>query len=423
MKTPAQPRIFYGWYIVGGAWLAMLVSAAAISSFTVFAPELESQFGWTRVMSSWAYTLNIIIGSAFGILAGILVDRIGLRRMVIFGAIVGGAGTALLSLTDTLWHFYLLFGFIAPAGISLCFMVPMVATVRRWFMRRAAWAVAIAMTGSGMGVVILIPLLQRLIDTIGWQNTYLVLGAIMTAGATIGGAMLRKDPESSGTHPDGVELSLEELMERSDFAVRNKRWSIGDAFRKPAWWLLMLSQFFNMAVIGTMAHIVFWGSQDLGLPRTDVVNYLSYLVLAAVVGRLFGGFFSDWYMSRFKISRKPILYVGTLSVALGSFLAMNVNDATGLLIVSLVIGFGFGIGLAVFPAYLGDLFGVANAPALLGIMLFITAGIFGAIGPILFGFVHDAYGSYDLAFLITAILCVVSAAALVFVRQTLVDRE
>lgn len=412
---PARERVFYGWYVVLGAWLSMFVSSAAIASFSIFAPELEAEFGWTRTMSSWAYTLNTVSIAVFGLVAGALADRIGLRRMVIIGAIIGGAGTILLSLTSQLWHFYLLYGLLAPAGISLCFIVPTVATVRRWFMRKAAVSVAVAMTGSALGVVILIPIIESLIGSIGWSYSYVVLGVIVALVAAIGGSLLKKDPESHGMHPDGIEPTDEEMRSRIDFASRLHVWTAKEAFKTYGWWLLLFAQFFQIAVIGMIGHMVFWG-EDLGVSKPEAVNILILLVLAAVLGRLFGGFFSDWYMSRFSISRKPILYIGTICVAVGCLLAMWANDRAGMIIVSLLVGFGYGIGLAVFPSYLGDLYGVVSVPKLFGIMFFCTAGIFGAMGPILYGAIHDSHGSYELAFLITAVLCFISAAALFPIR-------
>jgi OFA family oxalate/formate antiporter-like MFS transporter len=415
-------RLFYGWVVIVAAWLAMFVCSASIASFSIFAPELEGEFGWTRGMLSLGYTINTITIAVFGLVAGLLADRIGLRRLVIIGAIVGGLGMALLSQIDQPWHFHLLFGVLAPAGISLCFIVPTVATVRRWFMRRAALAVAMAMTGSGLGVVILLPLLHRLIRSIGWSDSYIVLGLIMVVGASVGGLLLKKDPESSGTYPDGVKPEAQELEARADFTARSEKWSVREAFHTSSWWLFILSQFFNIAIIGIIGHIIFWG-KDLGIPEGDAVSVLSFLVLAAVAGRLFAGFTSDWLMARFGISRKPLLYVCTIGVALGCFLAMGVSSETELLLVSLLIGFCYGIGLAVFPTYLGDLFGVVSVSALFGIAFLLSAGLFGSIGPVLYGFIHEASGSYDLAFMITAILCLVSAIALLLIKAPVKTRR
>ena len=414
MPAPGR-RLFYGWVIVVAAWLAMFVGSTSVASFSIFAPELEGEFGWTRGVLSLGYTLNTVTMAVFGLVAGMLVDRIGLRRLVIIGAVVGGLGMALLSQVSQIWHFHVLYGVLAPSGISLCFIVPTVSTVRRWFMRRAALAVAIAMTGSGLGVVILLPLIHRLIGTIGWRDSYIVLGLMLVVGAVIGGLLFKKDPESSGTYPDGVKPEAEELESRADFLARSDKWSVREAFRTSSWWLLILSQFFNIAIIGIIGHIVFWG-KDLGIPEGDAVSILSFLVLAAVAGRLFAGFLSDWLMARFGISRKPLLYVCTIGVALGCLLAMGVSSETDFLLVSLLIGFCYGIGLATFPTYLGDLFGVVSVSALFGVVFLLSAGLFGSIGPVLYGFAYEARGSYDLAFLVTAILCLISAVSLFLIR-------
>ncbi len=87
-----QGRLFYGWVIVVAAWLAMFVCSASIASFSIFAPELEREFGWTRGMLSVGYTLNTITIAVFGLVAGMLVDRIGIRRLVMIGAVIGGLG-------------------------------------------------------------------------------------------------------------------------------------------------------------------------------------------------------------------------------------------------------------------------------------------------------------------------------------------
>ena len=144
-------KIFYGWVIVSAAWISTFVCSVALGSFNVFLLELtkpvsEGGLGQTRGMLSGAYSLNMMVVAIFALAAGMLMDRVGIRRMMIAGAVVAFIGFALLSQTSHVWQFYLFYGFIAPAGVALAHMVPSVATVRRWFMRRAALAVGVAMT-------------------------------------------------------------------------------------------------------------------------------------------------------------------------------------------------------------------------------------------------------------------------------------
>jgi len=418
MVEKGRQQFFYGYVVVIGAWLAMFVAGGAQFSFGIFVPALLEDFGWTRGMLSLGLTLNLLFMPVFGLLAGYLVDRIGPRRTVIIGAIIGGIGVALLSTVIQIWQFILIYGVLVPMGIGLSYIIPTVSTVRRWFMRKAGRMVAITWTGSGLGIVFLVLAAHGMIESWGWRTSYIAFGIILLVGGLIGGLLLKKDPESMGTYPDGVKPSEEELEARADFAARGEKWSVREVIRAPSWWLLVGAQLgYQVAMMGFLAHLITWGAIDLGIPLGTMVLIYSYVfVLSAVLGRLFGGFISDWYMARFHISRKPVLYLCTLGVGLAVFLCRGVDSPMEIILVSILFGFCYGNGLAVFPTYLGDLFGVRNIAVLFGVGALFVGG-FGAVGPVLYGFSYDATGSYNFAFLVTGVLCIASALCLFLLKR------
>ncbi|MFC1926147.1 MFS transporter [Chloroflexota bacterium] len=409
---------FYGWVIVFGAWLCMFVSMANQWTFSVMIIPLMDEYGWTEATLSLAMALNMLFLPAFGLVAGLLVDRLGPRLTVVIGAIVGGTGVILLSQTNSVMYFVLMYGIMVPSGIALTYMVTTLSTVRRWFMRKAALAIAISMTGAGLGIIIFMPIVASMVNSIGWRTAYVVMGIILIVGATIGGLLLRKDPESSGQYPDGEKPDPEMIKLRVDFAARNERWSVKEAFSNKNMWLLIPAQMgYVIAVAGLMGFIVAWGV-DLKITFEAAVGIMSFFICASLVGRLTGGLFSDWHMAKFPgMTRKPILYICIFGIALGCFLgAIIVNGYVTLLLIVLIIGFSYGNILTVIPTYLGDLFGVANMPTLFGAMLASVAGL-SALGPLLYGNIRATTGSYDVALLITCGLCIISVIFLYLIQQ------
>jgi OFA family oxalate/formate antiporter-like MFS transporter len=416
-------KMFYGWVVVAGAWISTFVCSMSLGTFGVFLPELakpvsEGGLGQTKGMLSGAYSLNMIVVAISALAAGMLVDRIGLRRVMLIGGVIAVAGFILLSQTTHIWQFYLFYGMIAPAGVAFAHIVPSISTVRRWFMRHAALAVGIAMTGSGLGVVVFALVMGAMLGDIGWQNSYLAMGAIIFVGVAVGAFLMKKDPESVGAHPDGRKPTEEEMASRSDYSARDVTWSIKHVLKTRTWWLFMCAQFYYVAVLGFIGHIKAWGMEEVMVSDWTATSMISILVGAAVVSRLVVGALSDWTMRRYKVTRKPAMFICLFLITIGCIVATQTGagNTAGLASVAVLVGLGYGIGMAMYPTYLGDLFGVKSVPKLFGVMYVFTAGIFGALGPSLYGFISDGLGSYNIAFLITAVLCVISSISLYLIK-------
>jgi len=408
-------RLFYGWVIVLAVWFIMFLCAAAqVGSFPVFFGELLDYFDWSRGSLSLGFSLNMVLMAVFGILAGVMTNRIGPKRTVIVGAVVGGASIALISFTSQPWHFYITYGFLAPLGISMAFMIPTVTTVRRWFSRKAALAMSLAFTGAGLGLAVGPPLAQFFIDSFGWQNAYRIFALILAAGVIASALMLKKDPESVGTYPDGIRIDEAVKERRPDIAARSEVWSAREALRTSTLWLFVAAQAgFMVVVISMVAHTKVWVENDLGYGAGYAVAMTSLLASMAVLGRLCGGVVSDILMDRF--GRKPVLYFCIIGVTVSTFYALAVNDWLTVAIFAALLGFTYGTSIGVFPTYLGDLYGIVSMPVLLALVGVESASV-GGLGPWLFGTIHDRMGSYDLAFIIGGGLCIVSLICLFLIK-------
>lgn len=409
-------RLFYGWVIVFACWFAMFFCAAAqIGSFPVFFGELLDYFDWSRGSLSLGFTLNMLLMAVFGLLAGVMTNRIGPKRTVMIGAVIGGTSMALISFTSQPWHFYITYGLLLPLGIAMAFYIPTVTTVRRWFSRKAALAMSLALTGSGLGLAAGPPLAQYFINSFGWQNAYRLFALILAVGVIACALMLKKDPESIGTHPDGVRIDDAAMERRADLAVRTEVWSVKVALRTRTLWLFVVAQAgFMFVVLSMLGHMKVWVEKDLGYGAGYAVAMVSLLASMAVLGRICGGIVSDRLMDRF--GRKPVLYFSILGVTVSTFCALAVDDWLTVALFAALLGFTYGSSIGVFPTYLGDLYGVVSMPVLLG-LVGVEAESVGALGPWLFGVVYDRMGSYDLAFIIAGVLCILSLICLFFIKH------
>jgi len=418
MTARRSKRIFYGWVILGGAWLTSVVSSGTGLTASVFFSSLMEEFGWTRGMLSLGFTLRMGMIGLMAMVSGALVDRIGPRRTVIFGALIAALGMGLLSQVSQIWQYIMFYSVIAAIGGSLAGGIAVTSTVRRWFMRKAGFTLGLTMTGKGLGVIVFAPLAAVLLSNYGWRWSYVIFGIIMLIGATAGGMFLKRDPESQGDYPDGVKPSAEEIKARVDFATRSHYWSIKEVAMNRNFWFYIMAMFgYFVALNGLTSNLVLWGL-DLGMSDIAAAGLFSIFVLPSVIARVGLGFFSDWTMNRYKGStRKPVLSLCLIFTGLGCLLGTTVvNNQTTLVIIAIIIGFGTGIGMSLFPTFLGDLFGVVNVPMIQGLSMLFTT-VFSAIGPIMFGYSFDATGSYDLALTITAVLCLISIISLVAIKM------
>src|SRR5947208_4244420 len=202
-STPgAERRIFYGWWVVAAAFAITFLGFGSAYTFSAFLEPLQRDFGASRGSVSLVFSLAGFLYFGLGIVSGPLADRFGSRRLAFAGMILTGLGLAAASTAHSLWEVYAGYGLGVGVGVG-CAYVPAVGAVQRWFVRRRGFASGLAVSGIGVGTLVMPPLASLLIATLGWRGAYLALGAIVAA---IGGGLallLENDPRNRGLGPDG----------------------------------------------------------------------------------------------------------------------------------------------------------------------------------------------------------------------------
>ena len=197
-------RIFYGYWLIGAAFLAQFVSLGIYSYvLSAFMVPMSEDLGWTRA----EYTLSRSVGQAVmamtGLVVGSYVDRVGGRPLMLIGTTVMAGALYLHSQVTELWEWVVLNGAVLTVGCAMVGNLVVNVTLAKWFVERRGRAVAWSAMGVSMGGIVITPLTVYGIDTLDWRSTWQLL-ALGTAVIMYPVAlMMRRAPEDHGLHPDG----------------------------------------------------------------------------------------------------------------------------------------------------------------------------------------------------------------------------
>lgn len=385
------------WVVVGAVWVTLAVSSGLYFSFPVFFVALLEEFGWSRGATAAAFSISAIVQGVLSPAVGILVDRLGPRRVMLAGASLLGAAYVLSSRIGSLWSLYLVIGVLAAAGVCAVSWVPTGALIARWFAQRRSSVMGLAFSGMGAGVLVVGPLAQWLIAGYGWRAAYLVLGlgtlAVLVPLVWLG---VRDAPAVAAPRRNQAGGPTAQPAPGGR--------EIGDALRTPAFWALFFAYLSTpLAVFSVVTHQVAF-AVDHGFPRLFVAGIFGLTGLLSVVGRIGFGIAAD------RIGRATSATISYACTAVGTLCLLGLEvwpHAAALYAYALFFGLGFGARGPIITAMAAQLF-PGRFGAIYGI-LSVGNGIGGGVAPWFAGAVHDLTGSYRVAFLIAVGFCAVGS--------------
>jgi MFS family permease len=401
-----QP-VFYGWWIVAGLFIIGLVASLGRYNLAAFLPFMMSELGWERETISLAQSLAIWLYALFVLLSGVLVDRIGSRKTFLIGGIITILGWVLLSTVQVPWQLYLYYGVLLALAVGMTHYVPLLATTRKWFRRRAGVVAGITGSAWAVGHAIFLPIMTGMAASNGWRYTSLVLGICFGAVIIVVAlCIIRDTPESVGLHPDG-----EKTPPPDDYTTTvETSWDIKRALKTSQFLLLFITySVYNIGLNGLVAHVVTWGT-DLGSPEATAGIFSTAFAVPWVVGSIVGGWLGDKY------GKTRVMPIGLMLCTAAMFYGwLGVHSQHGLMALAIGVGFGNGLQVSLYVPLLGDFFGRARVGSLFGILTF-GYGLIGGWGPLIWATLREATGSYNMAALVSAVCYAIGVVTLVFVR-------
>jgi len=399
-----KPGFFYGYIIVGAAFVVMVLVWGTFYSFGVFFKPVLIEFGWTRAMTSGAYSLSFVLYGLLGIVMGGLTDRFGPRLVVTVCGFLLGLGYLLMSQVSTIWQLYLFYGVMVGIGITAGF-VPVASTVARWFVKRRGLMTGVMLAGAGVGQVIVPPVATQLISVYGWRTSYIIVGIIVLVLLVVVAQFLKRDPGQVGLLPDGNSS-----VEENPPTLEAKGFSIQKAIHtRPFWVLAIMYACYGFFLQATLVHIVPHVT-DLGISALLAANILAIIGGVSIAGRVGIGIASD------RLGNRPVLVFVFILTGVAFVWLQFTKELWMFYLFAIIFGFAYGGLITLMSPIVAELFGLRVHGAILGVVS-LSSAIGGALGPFLAGRVFDLTNSYSVAFIVCAVLSVIALILAVLLRS------
>ncbi len=391
-------RIFYGWFVVAGAFAVTFVGFGSAYTFSAFIESLQRDFAASRGSVSLVFSVAGFLYFALGLISGPLADRFGARLLAVTGMLLTGAGLAIASVARSLPEVYAAYGLGVGLGIGLSY-VPILGAVQRWFVRRRGLASGLAVSGIGVGTLVMPPLAASLIDACGWRGAYLVLGFFAAAAGGGMALLVEDDPRRRGMGTDGDPLRLDAQ------AAQPAGPSVGDALRSRRFIALCAASLLgSFGVFVPFVHLVPY-ALDHGIPQSSAVLLMAAIGIGSTSGRFFLGGIAD------RLGRPLSLVVMVGGMAFAFLLWAFFESFWPLAAFAFAVGLFYGGWVALMPAVVADYFGPRNLGTLIGVISMCLA-IGTLIGPSAAGFVFDLRHSYMLPIVASVGAYVIAAVIL-----------
>ncbi len=406
-------HFYYGWVIVGLSMVSMALWFGTRTTFSVFFVALIDHFHWGRAEAAGAQSIAMVVYMIMAPIIGTLVDRIGPRKVIVPGILLTGLGFLLCTQIQTLFQFYLFFGIIVGIGVTCLSIAPFTVILAHWFERKRGTANGLAGVGIGLGIFILVPLIQYLISTQGWQFAFFILSLLILAfPLPLNAIFLKHRPQEIGLLIDGDLLPPSDHRGTKD--PKNKEGSNPPLFHREKelikifktarfWYAILYPSLTTLGVYIIIVHHLRY-LVDLGVDKIWAASLFAIVGVLSAGFRLFWGWFSD------RMGREITFTMGEICFSSGILFLLLFQHAHSyalLYLFALFFGAGWGVTAPMFMSITADLYKGKHFGLIYG-MLEGMIGLGSAFGAWIGGYIFDQTNNYFWAFMLAMILNLLS---------------
>jgi sugar phosphate permease len=410
-----EARKFFGWklLIALSTIVSVNLGVAYVGASVINAP-MAKDLGLSRGTLGLGSTVFVLCVGLGAPLVARVINSMGARRSLFIGSLLVATGAFLLAVwVSEGWQYVLTYGVLLGLGTAFGALIPAQTCASTWFERRRALALALVLTGSGLGGLLFAPLLTRVIVLAdgNWRAAWYVVIVAALIVALISLLVVRNRPSDLGQQPDGGAVQLapgggsHTTGTASSVYRTRERWTVRAAMRTPAFWLIGVAAVGEcVPSVAAIAHAV-PHLRDLGHTAEAAAAALGLFAICTIAGKLSVGFLCDRVEPRYVWSAAIVL------MGLAVVVATRAQTAGAMYLFTGMLGFGSGAALTCWHATVANYFGPTAFASILGALMPFTNAV-SAAAPFLVGLAYDSQSSYTAAFYAVSVVSIVSAVLL-----------
>jgi len=407
-KYILNPRkVFFGWWMTLASGLLCLWGYAfGAYGFSALFKPISQELGFSRTATSFAASITRFEGGLEAPLVGWLSDKYGPKVVMFFGIFIAGLGLVLMYWVNSLLSFYFIWALVFSTGINISLGMPIDVAITNWFVKKRGTAIGIRWVFSGLSGTIGLPLVAWMIVSFGWRMTCMI-GGLVTWFVGLPLVLIfvkSRRPEYYGLLPDGAvsesnandKAGMRYAAETGEIEMTAKQ-----AMKTHAFWLIIIAYMFHGALYPVMNIHCIPFLTDKGIDPVKAAFVMTLFITSSIPARFIGGFIVD----KVNINRMRFLLAGAMLMqCFGvTLFLLNQQNMTVLYAFFIIYGLGMGATMPITPVMRARYFGRKHFGIISGISNFLNMPV-AIIGPVAAGWIFDVTKSYEIAFILFAVL-------------------
>lgn len=403
-------KIHYAWIVVGVTFLMLLLGAGVRSAPGVLIVPLEEEFHWSRATISSAVALNLLMYGSIAPFAAAMMERFGLRRVMLSAVTLISIGVGLTAFMRETWQLILLWGIVVGLGTGATAQVLGATVAARWFSSRRGLVIGIFSSGGAAGQLLFLPAFAALIAEFGWRALTVTIVAVTVLIIPVIALWMRDWPEDVGLKVYGETGEAKPRIRSTANPVALAFTTLLQAARRREFWILAGTFFCCGAstngLIGT--HLI-PACVDHGIPELVGASLLATMGALNFLGTTASGWLSDRFDNRILL----FCYYFLRGVSL-LYLPFSFVSFYGLSLFAIFYGLDWFATLPPTVRLTAVAFGREQVGIVFGWIL-VSHQLGGASAALMAGILRSDLGSYLQAFILSGMLCIIAGFSLLFI--------